>query len=692
MSMSKRVPIALLFTLCTLPAPASADEGMWLYNAFPKEAVQEKYNFTPDDGWLEHARLSSARIAGGCSASFVSESGLVLTNHHCAHQCIAQLSTGDRDFIKTGFYAKAQGDEVKCPEIEIDQLVEISDVTAKVQAATRGLDGEKLTSARRAVESEIEKACGTDRLRCDVVDLYHGGLYHLYKYRRFQDVRLVFAPELSTAFFGGDPDNFSFPRYDLDMSMLRVYEDGKPAKTEHYFKWSETGVGPGDLTFVSGHPGGTDRQLTVYQLELQRDFALPERLLYLAQVRGLLTQFGKEGVEKKRIATDDLFHIENSYKALRGRFQALLDPKLMEQKRTEEKRLRQLFAKKGFKEALAAFDGITKVEQGWKDLRKPLGYIETGRGFPNDLFRIARTLVRAADERPKANEKRLDEYREARLPQLTQTLFSNRPIYEEKEILWLTFGLTKLREDLGADDPFVKATLGVESPEELAARVIRGTKLKDIAVRKALWEGGKAAIDASNDPMIKLARAIEPTARALRRKLDDEIQAPLRKYEEVLAKARFAVLGTKIYPDATFTLRLSFGRVAGWVENGKTIPPFTDFAGAFSRATGRPPFDLPQSWLTAKSRIDGKTPLNFCTTNDIIGGNSGSPVFNQRGEVVGLVFDGNLPSLGGDYGFDESKNRMVAVHSNGILHALEKNYAADRIVKELRPHKVTSAR
>jgi hypothetical protein len=687
--MLSRTIITLSFILFTT---ASADEGMWLYNAFPKEAVKQKYNFTPDDKWLEEARLSSARIAGGCSASFVSDAGLVLTNHHCAHQCIAQLSTAEKDFVKSGFYAKTQTDEVKCPEIEINQLVEIGDVTAKVQAATKGTSGEKLTIARRAVEAEIEKACGNDKTRCDVVDLYHGGQYHLYKYRRFQDVRLVFAPELSSAFFGGDPDNFNFPRYDLDMSMLRVYEDGKPAKMDHYFKWSQGGVKAGDLTFVSGHPGGTDRQLTVHQLELQRDVALPERLLYLAQVRGLLTQFGKESAERKRIVTDDLFYTENAYKALRGRFQALLDSKLMSQKRAEERKLRELFAKKGLKEALAAFDGIEKVEKVWKDIRKPLSYIEGQRaaGFPSDLFRVARTLVRAADERPKANEKRLDEYREARLPQMTQGLFSKRPIYEDKEILWLTFGLTKLREELGADDPFVKATLGVESPEELAARVIKGTKLKDIAARKALWEGGKAAIEASNDPMIKLARAVEPTARALRHKLDDEIDAPLRKYDEVLAKARFAVLGTKIYPDATFTLRLSFGQVKGWVENGKTIEPITDFAGAFSRATGRPPFDLPPSWLAAKERLDGKTPLNFCATNDIIGGNSGSPVFNKSGEIVGLVFDGNLPSLGGDYGFDESVNRMVAVHSEGILQALDKIYGADRIVKELRPHKMTS--
>ncbi len=686
--------IAFTFVFFAGVSLARADEGMWLYNNFPKDAVKAKYGFTPDDKWLEHARLSSARLAGGCSASFVSDSGLVLTNHHCAHSCIAQLSTAERDYVKTGFYAKTQNDEVKCPEIEINQLVNISDVTDQITAATKGLDGEKFTTARKAAEAKIEKECATsDKLRCDVVTLYHGGQYHLYKYRRFQDVRLVVAPELSIAFFGGDPDNFNFPRYDLDFSMLRVYEDGKPAHMDHYLKWSAGGVKAGDTTFVSGHPGGTDRQLTVAQLEYQRDNALPERLLYLAEVRGLLTQMGKESAEKKRIVTDDLFYVENSYKALRGRLEALLDPKLVDEKRAEEKKLRALLAKKpaAAKKYLPAFDAIAKATDELKDIRKPLGLIEFGRAFPDDLTRLARVLVRAADERPKANAERLDEFRDAAAPQMMQRLFSKKPIYDDKEIAWLTYGLTKLREDLGADDPFVKKLLGQESPEELATRVIKGTKLKDVAARKALWDGGKKAIDASDDPLIKLAKAIEPDARALRKKFDDEIDAPLRKNGELLAKARFEMEGTKSYPDATFTLRLSYGQVKGWKENGKEVDPITRFGGAFERATGRSPFDLPPTWLAAKSKLDMQTPFNFCSTNDIIGGNSGSPVLNQAGELVGLVFDGNIHSLGGDYGFDETVNRTVAVHSEGLLQALAKIYGADRIVNELRAAK-TAAR
>jgi hypothetical protein len=698
-----KAPMRRLTTLLSLSVAfagvatvAHADEGMWTYNNFPKQAVGKKYNFTPDDAWLKHVQMSSARIAGGCSASFVSPEGLVLTNHHCAHQCIAQLSTAQKDYVKSGYTAKTQADEVKCPEMEINQLVDIVDVTDKIRAATKGLDGEKFTAARKQAESAIEKEmCGGDaKLRCDVVTLYQGGVYNLYKYRRFQDVRLVFAPEFPIAFFGGDPDNFNFPRYDLDMSILRVYEDGKPAKMDHYLTWSEGGVKPGDLTFVSGHPGRTSRQLTVAQLEYQRDVALPERLMRLAEMRGMLTEFMKRGPEQKRIATDDLFGVENAFKALKGRYEALLDGTLMAKKRAEEEALKAKLKKKGAagKAGLEAFASIEKAVKTMRLVHKPYDYIERGLGFGSDLFGFARVVVRGAEERPKPNGERLDEFRDAALPQLTQRLFSKKPIYDELETLDLTFALTKLREVLGADDPFVKKVLGKESPEEMAARLIKGTKLKDVAVRKALWDGGKAAVEASTDPMVVLARSIDAEARKWRKRVEDEVDSVYRKGGEQIAKARFEAQGTSVYPDATFTLRLSFGTVKGWTQDGKEVDPITVFGGAFDRATGRPPFDLPQSWLDAKARLNMKTPFNFCSTNDIIGGNSGSPVVNQKGELVGLIFDGNLPSLGGEYGFDESANRAVAVHSEGMLEALSKVYGAERIVNELRAKKTAAAK
>ncbi len=681
--------LALLVVLA-IGTIAHADEGMWTYNHFPKDRVQQKYGFSPDDKWLDHLRLSSVRLAGGCSGSFVSSSGLVMTNHHCAHSCIEQLSTAQKDFVKEGFYAKGAADEVKCPEIEINQLVEISDVTDRMRRATQGLSDHKYNEAEKAEMSKIELECAgkeAQSQRCDVVSLYHGGLYNLYKYRRYQDVRLVFAPEFPIAFFGGDPDNFNFPRYDLDVSFLRVYENGRPAQMAHYLSWSPAGVKEGDLTFVSGHPGGTSRQLTIAQLEYLRDVALPERLFLLAEFRGVLTEFQRRSAEAKRISNAELFYVENSYKALRGRLGALLDKTFFASKVAEEAALR---AKIAAQPDLArtyggAWDALAKAQGELKNIRQPLAYVEQGRGFMSDLYQIAWTLVRGAEERPKPLEKRFREFRDSALPAVTQKLFSSAPIYDDLEILTLTFSLTKLRETLGADHPIVKQVLGQQSPEELASELVQGTKLRDVAVRKQLWEGGKAAVDGSKDPLILLAKRIDPLAREVRRRYEDTIEAAIKKNSELVAKAHFAVQGMTSYPDATFTLRLSYGQVKGWLENGQPVKPLTDFAGAFDRATGRPPFDLPASWLAGKPSLKMATPFDFCSTNDIIGGNSGSPVVNQKGQAVGLIFDGNIHSLGGDYGFDPALNRAVAVHSEALIHALDKIYKADRIVKELRP-------
>jgi hypothetical protein len=672
----------------TSAARARADEGMWTYNNFPKDALKQKYGVSVDDKWLDHVRLSSARLAQGCSASFVSAEGLVMTNHHCAHGCIEQLSTADKDLIKAGYIAKTQADELKCPELEVNQLEQISDVTERVRKATAGLADAKYNDVEKAELSRIEKECATSAdLRCDVVTLYRGGMYNLYKYRRFQDVRLVFAPELAIAFFGGDPDNFNFPRYDLDVSFLRVYKDDKPAALEHHLGWSASGAKEGEVTFVSGHPGGTSRQLTVAQLEYLRDTALPERLLRLAELRGFLNEYQRRGPEQKRTAGHLVFSIENSLKALRGREGALVDQAFFANLVNNEKKLKEQIAGNPDwqKQYGGAFDAIAKAQTEQKAQRKMVNFAEFGQGFMSDLFGHARTLVRGADERPKPIEKRFREFRDSAIPGVTQRLFSQAPIYDELEIATLGFSLTKLREELGADDAFVKKVLGKESPDDLATRLVKGTKLKDVAVRKALWEGGKKAVDASDDPMIKLVKLIDPESRAARKRYEDTVEAPLKKNGELLAKARFAAQGTSVPPDATFTLRLNYGKVAGWEEPGRKVKPLTTMAGAFDRATGRPPFDLPESWLRSKGKLTLSTPFNFATTNDIIGGNSGSPVVNKDGDVVGLIFDGNIHSLGGDYGFDPAKNRAVAVHSAAILEALGKIYGADRIVRELKP-------
>ena len=675
---------------------ARADEGMWTFDNFPAKKVHQKYGFSPDAQWLQEAQLASVRLAGGCSGSFVSPEGLVMTNHHCSHSCIEQLSTKEKDFVAEGFYAPTLDNEVKCPEIELNQLIQIGDVTARVQGATKGLKpGKEFNDKRKAAMASIERECaaGNDRLRCDVVELYHGGEYSLYKYRRFQDVRLVFAPEVAIAFFGGDPDNFNFPRYDLDVSFLRAYEDGKPVRTEHYFRFSPAGAKEGELTFVSGHPGGTDRELTMAELQYQRDVALPERLFDLAQFRGALTMFTQQSPEHHRIGEEALFYAENSFKAIKGRFEALVTPTLWKQKAERERALRaKVDARSSLRQKYAgAWDEVAKAVAMLQPRRKEYRYVEQGAGFNSPLYRIARDLVRGTEELQKPNEQRLREYTDARLPQLKQGLFSKAPLHEDFEVFKLSYGLVKVREELGADHPFVKKVLGKKSPQELAQELVK-TKLYDVKVREQLWQGGRDAVLASSDPMIQFAMMVDPDARAIRKWYEEEVETRETVGAERIAAAKFELEGKSNYPDATFTLRLSYGAVKGYEENGHRVDPLTTIGGAFERATGRDPFRLPESWLRAneKQQLNPSTPFNMCTTNDIIGGNSGSPVFDKDRQLVGLIFDGNIQSLGGEYGFDETVNRAVAVHSSALIEALDHVYGAQRIVTELKGAPVTA--
>jgi hypothetical protein len=681
----------IVLALVVLAAFGSrADEGMWTYDNFPSQKVAQKYGFSPSKEWLNEAQLSSVRLAGGCSGSFVSQDGLVMTNHHCAHSCIEQLSTKDRDFVAQGFYAPTLEAEVKCPEIELNELVQISDVTARVHGATEGLKpGKEFNDKRKAAMAAIEKECagGDEKLRCDVVELYHGGAYSLYKYKRFQDVRLVFAPEFPIAFFGGDPDNFNFPRYDLDVSFIRAWDGDKPAHTEHYFKWSSAGAKDGELSFVSGHPGGTDRELTMAELAYQRDVALPEAIADLAQFRGALTMFTQSSPEHARIGEAQLFGVENSFKALKGRFEAIVTPTLWNQKVEREKALRaKVNARSSMKKKYGgAWDDVAKAVAMYQEKHRDYRYIEEGASFSSPLYRAARDLVRGTAELQKPDAERLREYTDSKLPQLKQRLFSKAPIYTDLELFRLTYSLTKMREVLGADHPFVKKVLGKQSPAELAGELVK-SKLYDPAARQQLWQAGHDAVMASDDPMIKLAKLVDPDARVLR-KWHDEEYLPLAQHgDELVAAAKFDTEGKSNYPDATFTLRLSYGSVKGYDERGHHVKPNTDFAGAFDRATGRAPFKLPDSWITAQQnkQIAMSTPFNFCSTNDIIGGNSGSPVFDKDLHVIGLIFDGNIQSLGGEYGFDETVNRAVAVDSAALTEALDHIYGAKRIVTELK--------
>jgi hypothetical protein len=669
-------------------APGHADEGMWTFNNFPADRVATAYGFKPDQGWLDHVRLSSLRLARGCSASFVSPYGLVQTNHHCAHACIEQLSTGTKDFVAAGFYAQALTDEVKCPDIEANQLIGIVDVTDRIDRATTGKGGRALADAMKAVQAAIAAECsGNDvNLRCDVVELYHGGAYNLYKYRRYQDVRLVFAPEMAIAFFGGDLDNFEFPRYDLDVSYLRVYRDGKPLDSRSsYLRYAAADVKAGDLTFTSGHPGKTNRLDTVAELEFLRYVTLPRDIFYDSELRGILTEFSATGAEQARIANDLLFGVENSLKARKGQFTALVDPTVIRMRADFERALRasvdadpQMRTQYG-----AVWDNIRTTLDHLRKVRDRYVFTEGGEGFRSRLFALAEALVRRPAESAKPDAERLKEYTDANFPILRQSISSPAPIYPELEKLTLAFSLGKLREALGPDDAFVKKVLGKKSPAELAAELVDGTSLTNVERRNDLLGAEAAAIEASTDPMIVFVRSIDGDLRAVRKDYEENVEAPRSKYSGQLARTMFKVYGASTYPDATFTLRISYGAVAGYRDDGKQVDPITRIGGAFERASGADPFKLPESWLVARPILNEQQPFNFATTNDIVGGNSGSPVINRAGEVVGLIFDGNIQSLGGDFGYDPAVNRAVAVNVGALREALSKVYHADRIVDEL---------
>jgi peptidase S46-like protein len=683
------------FVLLSLAAIAAADEGMWLFNVPPTTQLKSRYGFDLTKAWLQHTQLSSVRFNNGGSGSFVSPDGLTFTNHHVGSECIMQLSTGGKDYLKTGFYAKTQAEEAKCPDLELNVLEEIEDVTPKVNAAIKpGMSIADQGQAQRAAMSTIEQQCATEtKLRCDVITLYSGAMYHLYKYKKYTDVRLVFAPEFEAAFFGGDPDNFEYPRYDLDVCFFRVYENAKPAHLDNYLKWSSNGVKEGDLVFVSGNPGSTGRLNTMAQLQFLRDTGYPLVLYRLARRDELLKKFGAASDENARIAHEDLFGVENSLKAIRG-YATGFNESLMAKKSAEETKMRQAIAADAAKKAEFGdpWSEIAKAMDTEKQIYLPLTYFERRGGFSGELAAFARILVRAAEERPKPNGDRLREYRDSALPSLEQDLFSTAPIYKSLERVELQDSLAEMMEKMPGNSAVARVLRG-KSPAELGQYLIDNTKLDDVAARKQLYEGGKAAVDASTDPLIKIMKEIEPEARAVRKQYDDEIDAVVRQDGASIAKIRFATEGTATYPDATFTLRLSYGVIRGYTENGEgttpkgtKLPYFTTFRGAFQHAAdhgNKDPYKLADSWTNAKSKIKLDTPLNAVETADIIGGNSGSPVINRAGDLVGIIFDGNIQSLPWNFVYDDSIGRSIHVDSRGILEALRDIYGAKALADEL---------
>jgi hypothetical protein len=686
------------------PNELQADEGMWLFNN-PPLAQLAKYQFVPTQTWLDRVRLASVRFNSGGSGSFVSRHGLVMTNHHVAAGDLDKVSTAEKNYLRDGFLARTPEDEIACKGLELNVLIGIMDVTGEVvKAVPPGAAAAEAFQLRTAKIAELEKAAADPKtnIRADVVTLYAGGQYHLYTFRKYTDIRIVFAPEKQAAFFGGDPDNFEYPRFDLDVAFFRVYQDGKPLASDHYLRWSAAGCTEGELVFVSGHPGRTNRANAVAELKYLRDTGYPYLLSRLNRLEVLLGAWGARSERNMQRAEEELFSIQNSRKARVGGLAGLLDPKLMGRKEKEEERLKSFIEAKvkehdppaWASEAQSAFDTIAKAEKTRTALIREITVLENSGGFPAQSFAIARTLLRLAEELPKPNGTRLREFADARLPSLKFQYLSDEPIFEDLETLKLADGLQFLAITLGPDSDLVQKILAGRSPRERAHELVSGTTLRNAKVREQIWSDIIAAAERGNpfdlrtlnDPMIELARLVDPASRAVRKRFENEVDEPKRQAYAALAKARFALDGDQVYPDATFTLRLAYGTVTGYEEDGKAVPPFTTLEGLYARSVeqgNKGPFELPQRWVDRKGKLDLTTPYNFVCTADIIGGNSGSPVVNRNAEVVGLIFDGNLPSLVLDFIFDQETARAVAVDSRGIVEALKNVYDAANLAAEL---------
>jgi hypothetical protein len=679
-------------------ASASADEGMWLFNAPPVKQLKEKYQFEPTQQWLEHLQKASVRFNSGGSGSFVSANGLVITNHHVGADTLQKMSDAQHNYLKTGFYAKTPAQEIKSTDLELNVLMSIEDVTARVNGGVKpGMTNDQAAGARSSVIAAIEKESKDKTgLRSDVVTLYQGGVYHLYRYKRYDDVRLVFAPEQQIAFYGGDPDNFEYPRYDLDICIFRVYENGQPAKVDHYLKWNSNGPNDGELTFVSGSPGKTDRQFTLDELADMRDRYLPYvlRMFYRREVLGLA--YSARSLENARKARDDLFGDQNNRKRYDGYLAGLLDPRIWSALQAREQKLRNAIARDPkLRSTASAYNRIKSAQTeiaknapvyNYLEQERPISVGYRGpRALFGNLFKYARLLVRAVDERAKPNGERIPEFRDSARDSLELELFSSEPIYDDYEILRLTDSLTDLASQFGADNPLVEKVLAEKSPHDRAVELVSGTKLKDVATRKELYGKDAAALQAAHDPMIDVARLIDAPAKEAKKIYDAQDEIKKQAYADI-AKARFATEGTSSYPDATFTLRLSYGTVRGYEQDGKQIPAFTDFAGLYQRSAehdNKPPFDLPQRWIDKKSSLNPATHFNFVSDADIIGGNSGSPVVNKENEFVGIIFDGNIQSLVLDGIYTDAQARAVSVDSAAIIEALRKVYDAQSLVNEL---------
>ncbi len=685
--MNKFASVIHLGLALTLSSPLLwGDEGMWLFNQVPKAAIAKKYGFTFTDQFARQLQLGSVRFNNGGSGSFVSGEGLLFTNHHVGMDCIQKVSSGTNDYVKNGFQARTRGEEKRCPDLEINILQSMEDVTSKVNAGlTEATPLSEANRFRKEAQSRIEKECvAAGGERCDVVTLYAGGQYHLYRYKKCTDVRLVFAPEAAIAAFGGDPDNFTFPRYCLDVAFFRAYDHDVPVKPQHFFPWSKTGAKDKELTFVSGHPGTTGRLATMTELEFQRDVSFPVTLERLRGMRKAIDAFMATSPENKRAGTELLNSALNSLKAYEGFDGGLRDASLMARKREDESRLRKAVADDPAKAQRYGntWDDIRAAYERYRAMMAPFAVLERSLSG-GDLMAIARDVVRYSAEKTKSNEQRLREYSETALPEVEQRMYSDAPLSMGLEIAMLENYFAWATKTLGADHPALKQALAGRSARAAAEAIMNGTKLGDIAERKRLasnWE----AVQASKDPLVQLLLTVDGPAREVRKRYEDQVEASLRGAATRIAQIRFAMYGDREYPDATFTLRLSYGQTLGYRNaKGVAVPWSTVIGGIYPKVTGEDPFALPANWLTAKPRLNLRTPFNFVSTHDTHGGNSGSPTLNTRGEIVGILFDGNIEGLPNRFVFTDTMARSVHVASQGILESLRKVYKADSLVKEL---------
>lgn len=701
--MKKFSSIVMLSALLISPLSIYADDGMWTFDNPPRKQWKERYNFEPTDAWLENVRLASVRLNDGGSGAFVSGSGLLMTNQHVASGQLQKVSTPERDYTKEGFYARTPADELKCPDLEVNVLLSYEDVTRRVQSAAKaGASDREANEQRKAEMAAIEKESAEKTgLRSEVVTLYSGGEYWLYRFKKYTDIRLVFAVEEQIAFFGGDYDNFTYPRYDLDVAFFRVYENNQPLKTDHYFKWSASGPADGELVFAPGNPGSTNRLLTTAQIHFQRDVGNPLQMQVWTSRLNALKSYAGRGTEQARRAGAGRRSFENSIKRLVGQQEGLNNPRMISKKEQEEKSLRAEIARKPDAQQAygGAWDQIATAYRDYPQMAKRVAFSTLtpsrvdlfGTSFGNPISRlatVAAAIVRYTEETRKPNNKRYDEFRDSNLESFRFSLFSRAPIYPDMEEHLLAAWFEEAQKTLGADDPFVKAALAGSTPAEAAKRAVTGTKLADVDARKALIEGGADAVAGSNDPMIVLARNVEPVTRELRAWLEEKIQSVEAGAGQKIAQARFAVYGKTVYPDATFSLRISYGKVLGYEEDTTLVPYKTTMNGLYDRAESfdeKYPYDLPKRYKEGKTRLALSTPMNFVYTADTIGGNSGSPVINASAEIVGLNFDSNIQKLPNRYWYVEESEggRAVAVHSAAIVEAIKKLYDADKLVQEI---------